>query len=682
MSQHQPQTPVPNTDNISVGESLDKSSGRQQNSNSVRTVRQHQPQQTSTQTQAATDRPILERQTSRLSTILTHVRSNEVYPPPEWDDSNADVEEEDELGRRSVEGITRFRTTTAITNEDAELGGLGEKEVGKQVETVIVDIEHTPVKDDPRKWNDKKKWFVLIMMTFALLGPTMASSIYNPVINQVQGELHGTATEIGLSLSMYILLQGATPVLWAALSEINGRKTSYLLSYALYVVANVVASRANSMPLLIVMRILQATGSGAVNSAGAGSLADMYEMHERGEKLGIYYSVPMFGPGIGPIVGGALGQAFGWRSVFYFSAAFGGIMEILFIFFPDSWRKERSRTYQKAAAKAAKRAEQRLEKARVSVLEKQGKSRPINLGQDIEVHPTSEAETISRRVGTISEQANVDVEAGRHAAGTVEVKRKWYLPFGNKVVEAKAEYQYTVSLGDLNPFPLMTSVMRRPANLLAILSSGICFSAQYTIVYTASITLGDAPYSYNSLKIGLVILSFGVGNICASVIGGRYSDVVLRRTKKRNGGVGVPEMRLKATFIAMPFIVASFLTYAWCAEEKVHIAGIVVSLFFAGASLMWMYSPTLAYLVDSNPGLSAPSSSCASLMRGCLACIMSQIAVPIRNGIGDGGLYTLFAGLLAVGCGIVILLSFKGEQWRIRANAKRENRAKKEEAGS
>jgi len=43
------------------------------------------------------------------------------------------------------------------------------------------------------------------------------------------------------------------------------------------------------MPVLIGMRCLQAIGSSAVISVGAGSLADMYEVHERGQKVGLLF---------------------------------------------------------------------------------------------------------------------------------------------------------------------------------------------------------------------------------------------------------------------------------------------------------------------------------------------------------------------------------------------------------
>lgn len=107
----------------------------------------------------------------------------------------------------------------------------------------------------------------------------------------------------------------------------------------------------------------------------------------------------------------------------------------------------------------------------------------------------------------------------------------------------------------------------------------------------------------------------------------------------------------------MPLIIAGYLTYAWTTDFKANIAGPVIALFFAGFSLMFVYSSTLAYLVDSNPGRSASAVSCNSFCRGAAACVMSQVAIPIQDGIGDGGLYTLFTGILCVSCAGLVLIA-------------------------
>lgn len=53
----------------------------------------------------------------------------------------------------------------------------------------------------------------------------------------------------------------------------------------LYTIAAIIASRSTNVATLISMRCVQAVGSAAVVSVGAGSLADIFEVHERGQKV-------------------------------------------------------------------------------------------------------------------------------------------------------------------------------------------------------------------------------------------------------------------------------------------------------------------------------------------------------------------------------------------------------------
>lgn len=65
--------------------------------------------------------------------------------------------------------------------------------------------------------------------------------------------------------------------------------------------------------------------------------------------MGIFYAAPLVGPALGPILGGSLSQAFGWRASFYFLLICGGIIFLSFlILFKDTHRRERSLTYRSA----------------------------------------------------------------------------------------------------------------------------------------------------------------------------------------------------------------------------------------------------------------------------------------------------------------------------------------------
>lgn len=166
--------------------------------------------------------------------------------------------------------------------------------------------------------------------------------------------------------------------------------------------------------------------------------------------------------------------------------------------------------------------------------------------------PTTGMPTPERRssfVEPVSQAVDVDVEkAAGTGAGTGAGKRKspfsrLGINFGSSGASGdEDEEKIQPGWRDVNPFPTMWSIFHQPTNAVVLFASGILFAAQYTIVYTAAITLAKEPYAYNALHIGLVLLSFGVGNMAGSLGGGKYSDVVLRRLKEKNGGVGVPEV--------------------------------------------------------------------------------------------------------------------------------------------
>lgn len=428
------------------------------------------------------------------------------------------------------------------------------------------------------------------------------------------------------------------------------------------------------MPVLIGMRILQAVGSSAVVSSGAGSLADMYEIRERGRRLGWFYGMPMLGPTLGPLIGGALGNAYGWRSTMYFLAVFACLMLVAFCFFPDTWRRERSRVYQKAVAAALRRqlkAQAVAEKREAKRERKRARGLASTATTPGATNPgtPSGAMTPATPGAKTPAESLYDAEAAQPAASHTLLARL------RARVGMTASEELRPSFVDLNPLPSTISVFRGPTNAAVLAASGLLFAVQYTTAYTASVTFARAPYSYNPLIIGVVLVSFGIGNVVGSVVGGRWSDYALRRLTARNGGVTDPEMRLQCTLPAMPVLLAAYLIYGWTADFKTHIAGPVVGLFLAGFALLFVYSSTLAYLVDSNPGRASSAVACNSFMRGAVACVMSQVAIPIQNAIGDGGLYTLFTGVLALSCATLVLVSYRGKGWREAKQANKEARS-------
>lgn len=130
---------------------------------------------------------------------------------------------------------------------------------------------------------------------------------------------------------MYMVAMSIFPIWWSAFSEQFGRRTIYLTSFALFVIFSVASALSVDIAMLIVMRIGVGGASASVQAVGAGTIADIWEPRERGLAMSMFYLGPLLGPLFAPIIGGALSQAFGWRSNMWFLAIYGGVIVVMLI---------------------------------------------------------------------------------------------------------------------------------------------------------------------------------------------------------------------------------------------------------------------------------------------------------------------------------------------------------------
>ncbi|KAI7858763.1 major facilitator superfamily domain-containing protein [Circinella umbellata] len=175
---------------------------------------------------------------------------------------------------------------------------------------------------DSRDYSMSKKSAILAIVALsATLGPA-TTSIYYPAVVDMQIGLNTTDTAINASLSIFVFITACFPLLWTTLSGRYGSRPIYLISFLICLVGNICCAVSINIAMFIASRAISAVGSSSMMGMGGGTIADIFEPHQRGRAFSYFTSGVLLGPAISPIIGGYLNQEFGWRSIFWFLSIF------------------------------------------------------------------------------------------------------------------------------------------------------------------------------------------------------------------------------------------------------------------------------------------------------------------------------------------------------------------------
>ena len=117
--------------------------------------------------------------------------------------------------------------------------------------------------------------------------------------------------------SVYLLAQAVSVPIYSRFADTVGRKPIILLGIALFLLGSVLCGFAWSMPALIVFRIIQGIGAGAVAPMSMTIVGDIYTVAERAKVQGYVASVWAISSVVGPALGGIFAQLDAWRWIFW-----------------------------------------------------------------------------------------------------------------------------------------------------------------------------------------------------------------------------------------------------------------------------------------------------------------------------------------------------------------------------
>lgn len=172
--------------------------------------------------------------------------------------------------------------------------------------------------ENPKNFVESRKWFTLgLVAAITFLSP-LTSSIFAPGIPFVNIEFHNTSQYLGaFAISVFVLGFSVGPLFLSPLSEIYGRRIVLNTANVVFCAFTLGCALAPNLTGLIIMRFLAGVGGSACLTIASGIISDLFPPEQRGKAMAFYSLGVLFGPVLGPIIGGFVAQRAGWRWDFY-----------------------------------------------------------------------------------------------------------------------------------------------------------------------------------------------------------------------------------------------------------------------------------------------------------------------------------------------------------------------------
>ncbi|KAK8020846.1 hypothetical protein PG990_005984 [Apiospora arundinis] len=463
--------------------------------------------------------------------------------------------------------------------------------------------------NDPLRWPRWKKHVAFASVcAFAFLTNYGIGGLA-PAFYILSKEFDKTVPETSDLLLWPILVLGAFNFFWVPVANYIGKRPVFVFASLLLTLCSIWGATANGFRSLLWSNIIGAFAGSSTEALGASMVNDLYFLHERGAKMGIYTNAISGGNTIGPLFCSFVLQGLSWRWHKWITAI---LTAITFFRSSSSSRKPDSL---------------------FTCWEPEGPSPTPD-----KVRPTATAfghQTTSSGTRTPERYA------------VAELPKKTYL-------------QEVVLWTGVTPNTTLLKSFVRPLPLIV-----------YPCVIYAF--LGRPPYSWSPLISGLINIAGFLGNVCGAYAGGWLVDVWADWRARKNQGVFVPESRLALLVLPTLITGAGCLVFGYGVERTLHWTSIFFGYGMISFALTAVPTITMAYVSDCVLPVNSDALMLVNGLKNIVAFGFLYGIIPWADEAGYincfGTQSGIFVGIIAIGAVLMIMYGARirhvQANWRI-----------------
>src|SRR5712671_6580860 len=175
-----------------------------------------------------------------------------------------------------------------------------------------------------REWTPSfNPWLIAASVMLATFMEVLDTSVANVALPHIAGNLSATPEEATWVLTSYLVSNAIILPAASWMGRFFGRKRFLIVCIAIFTLSSAVCGAAGSLGMLIVARIAQGAGGGALQPIAQAVLMESFPREKRGSAMAVFGLGVVVAPIIGPTLGGWITDNYSWRWIFYINIPIG-----------------------------------------------------------------------------------------------------------------------------------------------------------------------------------------------------------------------------------------------------------------------------------------------------------------------------------------------------------------------
>ncbi len=166
-------------------------------------------------------------------------------------------------------------------------------------------------------------WLIALSVIVPTFMEVLDTSIANVALNNIAGSMSASYSQATWVLTSYLISNAVVLPLTAWLGNRFQRKRFLLACIFIFTAASLLCGLSVNLPMLLVMRVLQGVGGGAMAPISQAILMESFPSSKQGIAQAVFGLGVVVAPVVGPVMGGWLTDSYSWRWIFYINVPIG-----------------------------------------------------------------------------------------------------------------------------------------------------------------------------------------------------------------------------------------------------------------------------------------------------------------------------------------------------------------------